>query len=294
MTQIEKRDELNGIINDLIIQNYDDMRQNYKVNPAWGQFRCSTLAYCPRKIILNSLALILETLDFDTRIISSAEIVDTTDDGLQALADSGTIMHALAQLLLGKGRPASTYRLVHEGDVFWREEKIRFYGHIDTQIFDLKSDKIHVVDIKTKDDINDIDKYGLDFHHVKQLTLYLHYVWDKYPDKDVRGAIWYLQRKTDDFTDLVDLFKPENWRLFPVSYNHDLYWKLVRRATQIHAQLTKHLLLPPRTNEAFQCRNKRFTCPFYPICFESDVKDIPQVVSLLEDESFLKKLVSYT
>lgn len=284
---------MKSLLTTLMKANQKSIGQNYVVNPLFYQFRCSQIPYCQRKHAFNNLPEIFTTLIdlFEYEIIEVAEDIPKNFAALQKKADSGTLVHELVQMIL-KGN--SDYTIIHEDPIFWQDnrhhpedEAISLFGHVDTQIFDNSSNLLILLDEKTVDTFRWLDKDGhAKEGHIEQLNLYFNYLKRKYPAKNIVAYIWYLLRTTyNEFTgnmiDLIDLLMDsDNWRLFEVRYDKELYDDSINKCFSISHEL-KSLRLPPITTEAWQCKSRKYICPFHPICHEYNVTTLEQLAQLL-------------
>lgn len=254
---------------------------SYVVNPALGHFRSSMIPYCARKIIFTALPKIFERLGYAVQLIdvveSDLEEIKHSDD-LMPAAQSGTILHGSFQSLLGiteEAKPVIEQRIfLPAGGVY----TVFFHGHID--ILFVTKDTIWLIDLKTKKNFDWLDKTGVpDQHNVEQITVYTKYCKEFYPDMEVKPFVLYMLRTEENRLRIIDLFQPENWRVFPVPYDTEVFETMCDKGEYIRRCILNGVL-PDRTIEKWQCTNKASTCIFYAICYESQPKNLKELAAL--------------
>ena len=224
---------------------------SYKVNFTDGTNRASTIGggLCNRKSVL-------------------ANILDWRhSEYMQYASLTGTLIHYTLQALVRETLKNSDI----EGEVrldMGSEYGLGIIGHYDLLILELRDQSgkeyMVVIDIKT---VNDIEPEPFKYHHYNQLQFYLAYLKNMFPQKNVIGALWYVDRNYSD-PRILEIINPVNWKFRIVEFSEDDFRSKLIQGKIMKENLGKNILPPPISEYNpynWMCKPK--FCPYVRLCF---------------------------
>ena len=226
---------------------------DYKINPFEGKFRDSQIVACSRKVVFDWL--------YDKKF----------NKYIRTAAKGGTAIHGIIQapFIMKADNTEKVELRVRVPSPF--NPKISLGGHVDlTKV--IFSGKVFIIDIKTIKNLYEIDRFGLNKKHVRQLFLYCYQYSIEYgvPLKDIIPALWYIQRK-DNEGNVLEVIDRNFWRLLCFRYNQATVNDMYKKAENIWKLLSKGEL-PAIDAEGYECENSKSRCPCYNFCYKNGKK----------------------